>query len=181
MRHPFALAISLALIAAPAFANVYVNDPLTDPNFPGRGSKGGMFTIDGWVTVDEPDSAWWEIADALPSGRVEYTVTGLALGTSLSGFDHDIFTLYQAPDNQPEPIGYAPYFRSNDFKAFTRIFGSQEVGRPGAMKLELALCSQGPPGYHDTACPAGCDGSGLAYARGNMNDVGWDATASYRM
>jgi hypothetical protein len=154
---------ALALATQPARAKVYVNDPLTADSFAGRGSKGGKFTMTGWVPANEPDAVWWEIGDALVEGSVEYTVQGLSLA-SLGGADHDIFVLYQAPTGKAEPIPYSPWFRNNDFKVMTRIFGVQEQGRPGAMKLEVAMCPRGDPWHHDTACPAMCDGSGIAYA-----------------
>lgn len=170
------------LLAAPhALAVEYVNDPLTSASFAGRGNKGGSFSPSGWTTAEEPDAVWWEVAEALPSARIEYTVTGISTTTSLTGADHDIFTLYQAPTGQPEPIAYSPYFRNNDFKAFTRIFGMQEPGRNGAMKLELAFCPRGDPWHHDEVCSAACDGSALAYANGTDKDVGWDGSKAYRM
>jgi MYXO-CTERM domain-containing protein len=175
------VASAVAVTSSPAGATDYVNDPLTSATFAGRGSKGGSFGPTGWTTIDEPDSFWYEIADALPSGSIEYTVTGMSVGGSLSGYDHDILTMYQAPTGAAEPIAYSPYFRNNDFKAFTRIFGSLEPGRGGAMKLELALCSRGDPWYHDEVCTTACDGSGLAYARGTDKDIGWDPAHSYRM
>src|SRR4051794_29584591 len=99
MSHKGALLLFGAAALAPQAvdAKIYVNDPLTADPFMGRGSKGGKFGDGGWLTVDEPDSVWWEIPDALVDGKVEYTVTGLSVGGSLSGNDHDIFTLYQAP------------------------------------------------------------------------------------
>ena len=171
-----------SLLAAPsAGAADYINDPLTAATFAGRGSMGGSFGANGWTTVNEPDAFWYEIADAIPTGSIEYTVTGLSVGGTLNGVDHDILTFYQAPTGKPEPIPYSPWFRNNDFKAFTRIFGDKEPGRGGAMKLELAFCPRGEPWYHDTACTPGCDKSGIAYARGMDKDVGWDASKSYRM
>ncbi|MFO0554276.1 MAG: DNRLRE domain-containing protein [Polyangiaceae bacterium] len=172
-----------ALLLSPGVARAvdYVNDPLTQDSFAGRGSRGGTFSAAGWTVTAEPDAVWYEIPDALPSGRIEYTVTGLSLATSLTGVDHDIFTMYQAPSGQAEPIGYSPYFRNNDFKAFTRIFGTQETTRPGAMKLELAFCPRGDPWYHDAACTPACDESGIAYANGSPQDLGWDAGSAYRM
>ncbi|MSP61620.1 MAG: DNRLRE domain-containing protein [Myxococcales bacterium] len=184
MKHPGlpGLVCGLAVVPSLAQAKDYVNDPLTVANFPGRGgAKGGKFTNNGWVTVDEPDAVWYEIPDALPDCKIEYTVTGLSLATSLTGSDHDIFVLYQAPTGKAEPIAYSPGFRNNDFKAMTRIFGTQEQGRGGAMKLELAFCPRGDPWYHDEACDAKCEGSGIAYARGNQKDVGWDAAKTYKM
>ena len=181
MRPQFAALIVATLFALPARAADYVVDPLTSPTFSGRGSKGGSFGPSGWTTSDEPDSFWYEIADALPTGSIEYTVTGMSVGGSLSGSDHDILTFYQAPTGSTEPIAYSPYFRNNDFKAFTRIFGTLEPGRGGAMKLEFAFCPRGEPWYHDTACTPDCDRSSLAYARGTDKDIGWDATKSYRM
>jgi hypothetical protein len=179
-----ALAV-LAVCPGPAHAAEYVNDPLTAPTFAGRGSRGGSFDAGGWTTTNDPndpvqDSIWYEIPDALPTGSIEYTVTGLGLLTSLLGADHDILTLYQAP-GEAEPIEYSPYFRNNDFKVMTRIFGAKETGRPGAMKLEMAFCPRGEPWHHDTACTAGCDQSGIAYAGGSPVDVGWDPAVSYRM
>ena len=142
---------------------------------------GGTFGPSGWITSGEADAFWYEITDPIPTGRIEYTLSGMSVGGSLSGYDHDILTFYQAPTGMAEPIKYMPGFRNNDFKAFTRIFGSMEPGRGGAMKLELAFCPRGEPWYHDTVCPAGCDGSGLAYARGKDKDVGWDPATQYRM
>jgi hypothetical protein len=171
----------LVIAPAPARATEYVNDPLTSATFAGRGSRGGSFGAGGWTTIDEPDAVWYEIADALPSGSIEYTVTGLSVGGSLSGADHDILTMYQAPTGTTEPIAYSPTFRNNDFKAFTRIFGSMETGRGGAMKFEVAFCPRGEPWYHDEACTAACDGSGLGYAHGSPVDIGWDPATAYRM
>ncbi|MBI5487377.1 MAG: DNRLRE domain-containing protein [Deltaproteobacteria bacterium] len=173
--------LAVAPFAAPAVRAVdYVNDPLTAPDFAGRGSRGGTFSDSGWTVTGEADAVWYEIGEALTSGRVEYTVTGLSLATSLTGVDHDILTLYQAPTGMAEPVPYSPFFRNNDFKVFTRIFGTGETGRPGAMKLELAFCPRGEPWYHDDACTPECDRSGLAYG-GSGGDLGWDAAASYRM
>jgi MYXO-CTERM domain-containing protein len=170
------------LVPSTAAAAEYVNDPLTANSFPGRGSKGGTFSASGWTVTGEPDAVWYEIADALPSGRIEYTVTGLSLSSSLTGVDHDIFTMYQAPTGQAEPIAYSPYFRNNDFKTFQRIFGTQETGHPpGSMKIELAFCPRGEPWYHDEVCTASCDGSGIGYAGGSAQDIGWDASAAYRI
>lgn len=183
MPRSLAFVATLWVASAPTIASAtdYVDDPLTAPTFAGRGSRGGTFSTAGWTTSAEPDAVWYEIADAVPTGSIAYTVSGMSVGGTLSGYDHDLLTMYQAPTGSAEPISYNPYFRNNDFKAFTRIFGSSEPGRGGAMKLELALCSRGDPWYHDTACPAGCDGSGLAYARGTDKDVGWDPAHEYRM
>jgi hypothetical protein len=179
-RPPLVVAVFAAtlLSATPGRAVDYVNDPLTAADFAGRGVRGGTFSAGGWTVTGEADAVWYEIADALPAGRVEYSVTGLSLATTLTGVDHDILTLYQAPTDQVEPIVYSPYFRNNDFKVFTRIFGTGETGRPGAMKIELAFCPRGEPWYHDDVCSAECDRSGLAYA---PSDLGWDAAATYRM
>lgn len=177
----FAAAALVLLTPFTAIAGEYVNDPLTSDTFTGRGSMGGTFSASGWTTVNEPDAVWYEVADAIPTGSIEYTVTGLSVGGTLNGVDHDILTFYQAPTGKAEPIPYSPYFRNNDFKAFTRIFGDKEPGRGGAMKLELAFCPRGEPWYHDTPCTAECDKSGIGYARGADKDVGWDATKAYRM
>lgn len=173
------MVLALGGLGTPARAATYVDDPLTSGSHPGRGARGGTFSGSGWTTTAEPDAVWYEISDALPSARIEYTVTGLSLATSLLGYDHDILTVYQAPDGMAEPIAYMPGFRNNDFKAFTRIFGALETGRPGAMKLELANCVQGSPWYHDT-CPQGCGFDEIAYATGGQSP-GWDAATSYRM
>lgn len=175
------LCVALALTASTASAVEYVNDPLSNASAPNRGNKGGAFSANGWTTSQESDAVWWEIDEALPSGRIEYTVTGISTATSLTGADHDILTMYQAPTGQAEPIAYSPYFRNNDFKAFTRIFGQQEPGRNGAMKLEVAFCPRGAPWYHDEVCTQACDGSGLGYANGNDKDIGWDGAKAYRM
>jgi hypothetical protein len=173
--------VSLLSVASLGRAAEYVNDPLTSADAPGRGVQGGSFDANGWTTTSQTDAVWWEIPDALPSGAVEYTLTGISPSTTLNGADHDILAIYQAPSDAAEPIGYSPWFRNNDFKAFTRIFGTQEPGRAGAMKLELAVCPRGEPWYHDTACDPACGGNYLAYANGVTTDVGWDPTASYRM
>ena len=170
----------------PLQAAVYVDDPLTSPTHPGRGSKGGSFGAQGWTTTNAPtdssqDAVWYEIPDALESGSVQVTVTGLELGTTLAGSDHDLLVIYQAPTGQPEPVEYSPYFRNNDFKTFIRIFGTQETSRPGATKLELAFCPRGDPWWHDDACTASCDQGGIAYAFGNDNDLGWDAATPYTL
>ncbi|MFO0597797.1 MAG: DNRLRE domain-containing protein [Myxococcaceae bacterium] len=177
------LTLVVVLSSALSFAVDYVNDPLTASSMAGRGSRGGSFGPTGWTVSAEDDTFWYEIDEALPTARVEFTITGLSIGPggSLSGADHDILTVYQAPTGMPEPIAYAPYFRSNDFKAFIRIFGNQESGREGAMKLELAACPRGSPWFHDEACPAGCEISGIGYANGRATDVGWNAASSYRM
>ena len=83
---PLTLAVLVAS-PAPSQAADYVDDPLTSATFAGRGSKGGSFGPSGWTTIDEPDSFWYEIADALPTGTIEYTVTGMSVGGSLSGAD----------------------------------------------------------------------------------------------
>ncbi|MGZ3422024.1 MAG: CBM96 family carbohydrate-binding protein [Polyangiales bacterium] len=182
MRVALVLALSaITAIAAPASAAGYIDDPLTAPTFAGRGSSGGSFDASGWTTSGPTDTVWYEIPDALPTGKLEIDVTGLSVGGSLVGADHDLLAIYQAPTGKAEPIDYSPWFRNNDFKAFLRIFGSAEVGRGGAMKLELALCPRGDPWYHDEACPASCDKGDLAYAGGSPTDVGWDATKTYRL
>ena len=173
---------ALAFSPAVSIAADYVNDPLTAATFAGRGSQGGTFSESGWTVSAGPDAVWYEIAEALPEGKIEYTVTGLSTATSLTGNDHDILTVYQAPTGAPEPVAYSPFFRNNDFKTFTRIFGSAETGHPpGSFKLEMAFCPRGEPWYHDTPCPAECDRSGIAYAGGSADDIGWDAAKSYRM
>src|SRR5262245_32394175 len=109
------LALLTALGGGSARADTYVDDPLTSANFPGRGSKGGNFGADGWTTTNAPtdasqDAVWYEIPDALPSGAVQVTITGISVGGTLTGSDHDLICIYQAPTGQPEPIGYNPYF-----------------------------------------------------------------------
>ena len=74
-------AVALSLVAPSALAVEYVNDPLTSDSFPGRGSKGGTFSGSGWTTTAEPDAVWYEIPDALPQGKIEYTVTGISMDT----------------------------------------------------------------------------------------------------
>jgi MYXO-CTERM domain-containing protein len=180
-----ALVVLSALLPATAHAATYVDDPLTSDSHPGRGSKGGTFSASGWTTTSSPtasdqDAIWYEIPDALPNGSVQVTVSGLEIGTTLAGADHDLLVLYQAPSGHPEPAVYSPYFRDNDFKTFIRIFGSLEVQRPGATKLELAFCPRGDPWYHSYACDPGCDQGGIAYG-GNGQDIGWDAGTEYTL
>src|SRR5206468_3681415 len=127
------LGLSALLAGSTAFANDYVNDPLTDPGFPGRlGFKGGSFGPNGWTITGADDAVWYEIGDALESGSLHFTATGLSLATSLSGGDNDIFALYQAPPGLGEPINYSPYYRNNDFKVFLRIFGGLSGNVSGA-------------------------------------------------
>ncbi len=184
-RGGWAVVVLLACVTGTARATTYVTDPLVDPSFAGRGSKGGTFGANGWTTTNAPtdasqDSVWYEIPDALTTGSVEFTVTGISIGGTLTGSDHDLIVLYAAPTGEAEPIPYSPSFRNNDFKAFIRIFGSLEPTRPGATKLEVAACPRGDPWWHNDACPAGCDQAGIAYANGG-NDPGWDGATPYRM
>lgn len=179
---PF-LTLCAALLPTVSFATSYVTDPLTAASNPGRGgSRGGSFSASGFTTSAADDTVWYEISDALESGSVEYTVTGLSLATTLLEGDNEMLAVYQAPEGVSEPINYTPYYRNNDMKVFTRIFGAAEGGtRAGSYKLELAMCMMGPP-YYDNTCGAGCPGvDTFAYARGNPTDVGWDPAASYRM
>ncbi len=173
----------LALTLAALLGAGYVNDPLTAPAHPQRtGSRGGTFAADGWTVTGEPDAVWYRIDDALAEARIEFTVSGLEVGTSLDGVDHDIVTVYQEVTDRTEPIPYSPWFRNNDFKLFFRIFGSQEAPpRPGAWKVELASCPRGAPWHHDTPCPPGCGMSGIGYANGAAADVGWDPARAYRI
>jgi hypothetical protein len=169
------------LVPRPAHAIDYVNDPLTAASFAGRGSVGGTFSASGWTVTGDDDTVWYEITDALPTGRVEYTATGLSLATSVTGVEHDLLTMYQAGTGIAEPMPYDPYYRNNDFKVFTRIFGPGVPARLGSMKLELAFCPRGEPGYHTEVCPAECDRSGLMYSNNNYDDLGWDQGTAYRM
>jgi hypothetical protein len=170
---------SIVAVAPAARATTYVDDPLTSSSFTGRGQSGGSFGASGFTTTAASDSIWYEMPEAVPSGRVEFTVTGLSLASTLMNADNDIFTMYQAPTGVTEPIPYWPW-RNNDFKVFLRIFGVAETGRPGAMKLELAGCPRGEPWWHDEACPDTCTSiDGIAYAS-DGHDVGWDAAATYR-
>jgi len=181
MRASLPVSLALLVFAPAAFAADYVDDPLTASTFTGRGSKGGEFSSAGWKVTRGDDSVWYEIPDALASGSVEYDAMGFSVGGTLAGTDHDILCVYQAPTGAPEPIVYSPDFRNNDFKVFTRIFGTNEPGRGGAMKVELHICPRGAPWHHDTACDPSCYQGGLAYANGMDKDVGWDATKWYRL
>lgn len=177
------LPVIALLLAGPALATTYVNDPLTAASAPGRGFQGGTFGPSGWTTTGKTDSIWYEIADALPTARVEYSVTGLSVQGSLAGSDHDILAVYQAPVGYPEPVAYSPYFRNNDLKVFTRLFGRLEPGRGGALKVEFAFCPRGPPWFDNSGspCPTNCNSGTLAYANGRPEDIGWDASKTYRM
>lgn len=179
---PFVAGVWSLLCASWAVAAADVQDPLVDSTFPGRGSQGGTYSAEGWTTTGPTDSVWYEMPDALPAGRVEYSVRGVSTATTLTGADHDLLAIYQAPTGIAEPVGYSPEFRNNDMKVFTRIFGQVEgAPRTGAMKLEFVLCPRGEPWYHDTDCPAGCVGNLIGYANGSPTDIGWDGTAWYRM
>jgi MYXO-CTERM domain-containing protein len=182
---PRHLAIALGLAALThgeeASANGYVDDPLTLDAHPGRGSQGGSFGPEGWTTTSGTDAIWYEIPDALPTGSLSFRVKGISPQTTLTGADHDILAIYQAPSGQAEPIAYSPYFRNNDFKMFTRIFGVQEPDRAGAMKLEFAFCPRGEPWHHDEPCAPECGKNDLAYANGMDKDIGWDPQVSYQI
>lgn len=173
--------VVLTLWSSTASAADYFNDPLTASSFAGRGSSGGAFSASGWTTTAETDTVWYEIADALETASVEYDVSGVSVGGSLSGADHDVLCVYQATTGSTEPSPYAPDFRNNDFKVFTRIFGTAEPGRGGAIKVELHICPRGAPWHHDTPCADTCYTGGLAYANGSDKDIGWDPSKSYRM
>ena len=170
------------LLSLPAFADLYVDDPLTAGSMAGRGNRGGSFGAGGWTISAEDDTIWYELPPATPSARIEFTVTGLSIGPggTLSGVDHDIVTVYQAPSGMAEPVASSPGFRNNDFKMFIRIFGNQETSRPGAVKLELAACPRGDPWYHGTPCDPGCGREGIGYANGGQSP-GWDPASSYRI
>ncbi|MBI5496170.1 MAG: DNRLRE domain-containing protein [Deltaproteobacteria bacterium] len=169
--------LAVLLHAPHAGAAEYVNDPLTTPP---AGTRGGTFSAGGWTTTAVDDTLWWTIPDALVSGSVEFTIAGASLATTLTGEDHDLVTLYQAPDGVTEPITYSPYFRNNDMRVFLRVFGSAGGTVQGATKVEGTQCMVGPP-YYDNVCPAGCVAyDGIAYAHGNQNDLGWDAAQDYR-
>jgi hypothetical protein len=176
-----AAALAFVLFAPRANAADYINDPLTSATMGGRGSSGGSFSASGWTTVTETDTVWYEIADALETASVEYEVSGVSVGGSLIGADHDVLCVYQATTGSTEPSPYAPDFRNNDFKVFTRIFGTAEPGRGGAMKVELHICPRGVPWHHDAPCADSCYTGGLAYANGSDKDIGWDAAKTYRM
>ena len=87
------------VLSLPALADVYFDDALTAGSAPGRGSRGGSFAAGGWTTSAEDDPLWYELPVATPATRIEFTVSGLSLGPggTLSGTDHDILTIYQAP------------------------------------------------------------------------------------
>jgi hypothetical protein len=179
---PFLVACALLVSPKRSLAVDYVADPLTGTSFPGRGSQGGTFTSEGWVTTSGTDSVWYEVPDAIPVGRVEYSVRGVSTTTTLTGADHDLLAIYQAPTGSSEPVPYSPDFRNNDMKVFTRIFGQVEgAPRTGAMKVEFVLCPRGEPWYHDEPCPSGCVGNLVGYANGAPNDIGWDGGRWYRM
>ena len=176
---PATCCLTLLVTTERARATEYVNDPLTDPTFAGRGSRGGTFDASGWTVTGDTDTLWYEVPDALVRGSVSFSVTNWGLDTSLTGGDMDILAVYQAPSGVVEPIDYSPWYRNNDFKVFMRIFGAADPGRPGSTKLEDYMCPQGDPWYHDS-CPASCETGGLAYwASGG--DPGWDATKTYRI
>jgi hypothetical protein len=100
----------VALDTSLARAKDYVSDPLTQGSFPGRGSQGGTFASDGWKTTSPTDAVWYEIDEALPTASISFVVTGISPATTLTGADHDIFTIYQAPTGKPEPVEYSPYW-----------------------------------------------------------------------
>src|SRR5437867_515898 len=81
------------------------------------------------------------VNDAVESGSISFDVVGLSLdGPSTGTGDNDLFTFYQAPDNVSEPIGYSPWYRNNDMRAFVRMFTVPGDSIDGAMKLQIAGC-----------------------------------------
>jgi hypothetical protein len=152
----------------PAGSSEYVNDRLTADAYAGRGSRGGVFSDQGWTTTGNQDTVWYEINEALPTARIEFTVTGLAVGDTLNGDDHDILAVYSGINKGAEPIDYGPY-KEDPFKVFVRIYGSTENDRPGAMKNEFAACGNDIFTFGNSA-------------PGNMYpNMGWDKTKSYRL
>ena len=180
-RFTFVLGL-IALAPSPTAAQtVYVDSPLTAAPS-GAGVRGGSFGPDGWTVTGGEDTLWIEIADAIPEGSVEVTVSNLSTSTNLTGALHDVLVIYGMTD-EPEPVRYAPFFRSNDYKVQVRIIGTGEPSRgPGASKLELRLCRAGDPGYHES-CPAACpELVQSAYLNGApLAPLPWNASRSYRL
>ena len=121
------------LFTAPAMAEVFVDDPLTAAPVgvaPGvtTGRQGGRTGPEGWTITGAEDTTWYRIPASLPRGRIEITVTGLSTATNLTGELHDLMVIYGATD-EAEPVRYAPFFRSNDFKVQIRIIGTGEPSR----------------------------------------------------
>lgn len=166
---------------------VYVDDPLTSSpsgNQPGvtAGSRGGSFGADGWTVTGDENTVYYVIPAALPRGRVEVTVTGLSTETNLTGALHDLLVIYGTTD-QAEPVSYAPYFRSDDFKVQVRVIGTAETSRgPGASKLELRRCPMGHPGYHEECDPSCQETVASAYLNGApMAPLPWNPSRDYRL
>lgn len=169
----------ILLLPALGEAADYVVDSLTGQSASGRGVRGGSFSPSGWTTSAPTDTLWWTIPDALESGSLEFTVSGLSLSASMAGGDLDLVTMYQAPTGVGEPIDYSPYFRNNDMRVWLRAFGAQGGTAAGAIKMEMTQCLVGPP-YFNNICPTSCTAfDSIAYANGRITDLGWDGTQSY--
>lgn len=148
----------------------------------GGGVRGGDFGPEGWTTRGDEDTLWVVVDRALPQGRVEVTVSGLGSERNLTGALHDLLVVYGATD-EAEPVRYAPFFRSNDFKVQVRVIGSGEPSRGhGASKLELRRCPAGGPGHHET-CPVGCaEHVASSYLNGApLGALPWNPQRSYRL
>src|SRR5690606_15088607 len=99
---------------------------------------GGSFSAEGWTVTGQNDRIWWAIP-RLTSGSIEFTITNAAL-SNLTAADGEIFAMYEAGHGIEEPIDYSPELRNNHYKAFIRVYGTNEPGRAGAMKLIWIMC-----------------------------------------
>lgn len=171
-RGTAAAIVASAAVCAPAVADTYVDSPLTSSGS-ADWEQGGSYGSDGWTTSAVDDFLVWEIPTS-SEGGVEFSITGMSLDSTLVGGDFEILTMYEDGYGLGEPIGYAPYFRSNDYKVFVRIYGTLDDVSPGGIKLLLLVCPQGDPGYHETCdCPT-------QFLQEDRADQTWDAATPYR-
>ncbi|NIX18604.1 MAG: hypothetical protein GWN07_01605, partial [Actinobacteria bacterium] len=107
---------------------------------------GGELGADGWRVTDRGDRMWFEVP-RLVSGSIEFTVTGILFTgvgnpTNIPESDYEILSMYEAGYGigDGEPIRYAPFI-INHYKTLVRIYGAEEVGRPGEQKLLARICA----------------------------------------
>lgn len=132
---------------------------------------GGGFSSEGWTVTGQNDRIWWALP-RLTSGSIEFTLTNATLA-NLVAADGEIFAMYEAGHDIEEPIPYSPELRNNHYKAFIRVYGTDEVGRAGSMKLIWIMCPSGAPGYSTDGALCGCE----SFLEEPFDDPGpWDGS-----
>jgi hypothetical protein len=154
MRALIATALFLSALGVPAAgtAQFHMEDSLLGST--SGNPIGGSFGSEGWTVTGQNDRIWWAIP-RLASGSIEFTVSNMTL-SNLIAADGEIFAMYEAGHEIEEPVDYSPELRNNHYKAFIRVYGTNEPGRAGSMKLIWIMCPSGAPGYSTDAALCGC-------------------------